>query len=317
MMKAFYRKFLLLLSGLALISCLVIIESCEKDISGIYNPYDDVDYGDSTANSIAWDSNSITGIHKMILATRCANPGCHDGTFEPDFRSVQSSYSTLVYHPIIKNNAANDFSYRVIPGDTAMSVLHERITNCCFVNPNDRMPQDNIGEALPDWMIAAISQWILDGAKDWSGQSPTKPSTKAQVLYYLAFNSTLTQEYSVNRIDSLFYNPFIAPNNETMNMAIFCTDDETPVGNLQINRLEFSYVMNDFSNPILTRNATFLSFQGNDVWTTTVNTNQFLTDTIVYMRYIVSDGQQSTPTIAPKASQPEPFKTYWSFYVSP
>lgn len=311
------RRFFLFIPALVAVLLAIMLESCEKDTTNIYNPYDDVIYDDTTGTQIPYDSNSITGIHKRILVTKCANPGCHDGSFEPDYRSVQSSYSTMVYHKIIKNNTAEDFEFRVVPGDTAMSVLYERITNCCFVNPDDRMPQDNIGQKLPESDIRAIAQWILDGAKDWNGQSPSKPSTKAQVLYFLAFNSTFTQDYSQNRIDGLFYNSFLVSTNTDVNFAVFCADDETPVSNLQFNRLEFSYDMNNFSSPFLTKNTSYINAMGNEVWTTLVNTGLFLTDTTVYMRYTVSDGQQASPSIMPKANQAEPYKTYWSFYITP
>lgn len=293
------------------------LESCEDDNPITNNPYDDVDYGDTSQVVIPVDSSSITGIHKFILSTKCANPGCHDGSFEPDFRSVQSSYSTMVYHKIIKNNAAEDFTYRVVPGDTAMSVLHERITNCCFVNVDDIMPQDNIGQGLPQSDRDLIAKWILDGAKDWSGQTPTQPSTKASVEYYLAFNTTYTTQYTATRVDNLFYNPFIAPQNTDVVFAVFPDDDETAIQNLQINRLEFSYDENDFSSPILSVNTSYLSFMNNEFWMSTVNTGQFLTDTTVFMRYTVSDGSQPQPTIAPKPDAPFQFKTYWSFIIRP
>ena len=45
-----------------------------------------------------------------------------DGSFRPDFRTPDS-YSTLVYHRIIKNNAEESFEYRVIPGNKEESVL--------------------------------------------------------------------------------------------------------------------------------------------------------------------------------------------------
>ncbi|MBK7268515.1 MAG: hypothetical protein IPI07_03030, partial [Flavobacteriales bacterium] len=31
--------------------------------------------------------------------------GCHDGTFEPEFRTIASAYNSLVYHPVIANDA--------------------------------------------------------------------------------------------------------------------------------------------------------------------------------------------------------------------
>ena len=47
------------------------------------NPWDDLNNNE--------DSTALTGfadIHKNILEPKCANPACHDGTFEPDFRTI-------------------------------------------------------------------------------------------------------------------------------------------------------------------------------------------------------------------------------------
>ncbi len=91
---------------------LICVNSCKKDEepepTPPANPYDNVDYGTNTNPATPPDPNSFVGIHNNILKTRCAMPGCHDGNFEPDFRTVQSAYSTLVWHKIKKN----------IPGDS-------------------------------------------------------------------------------------------------------------------------------------------------------------------------------------------------------
>jgi hypothetical protein len=115
---------------------------------------------------IAVDSASIVGLFKFVFSTHCNVGGCHDGTFEPNFTTIQSSYYTLVYHPIIKNNRKNSFKYRVVPYDTSKSVLYERITNCCFVNDDDRMPQFSDIEKLSDAEIKCVGKWIMDGAKN-------------------------------------------------------------------------------------------------------------------------------------------------------
>src|SRR5688572_4749554 len=137
------KKNIILLSCLALI-LLVIVHSCKKDDELPHNPYDDVNYGTTTSPTPP-DPNSIVGIHNNIFHPRCAKSGCHDGNFEPDFRTVESSYATLVYHRIKKNSPDSAFTFRVVPYDTSKSVLHERLTNCCFVTQDDRMPQDIIG----------------------------------------------------------------------------------------------------------------------------------------------------------------------------
>ena len=144
----------------------VLFTACKKDEAAPVNPYDLVDYGLDDGSLDTLDPNGIVAIHKEILLPKCSTPGCHDGTFEPDFRTVMSSYTTLVYHPIIKNDPDSQFFFRVIPYDTTNSVLQKRLNWQTFANTNDRMPQDNIGTGLPQEDLDRISAWILNGAKD-------------------------------------------------------------------------------------------------------------------------------------------------------
>jgi hypothetical protein len=109
-------------------------------------------------------------VYTQVFAKSCALNGCHDGSFEPHLMSPYSAHQTLVWQPIVKNNLQNSFAYRVIPGDTSASVIYERISNCCFVNQDDRMPQNTIGEALPNEDIQLVADWIMAGAPDLRGE---------------------------------------------------------------------------------------------------------------------------------------------------
>jgi hypothetical protein len=115
-------------------------------------------------------------VYTRVFSKSCALNGCHDGSFEPHLMTPYSAHQTLVWQAVVKNNLQNSFTYRVVPFDTAASVLHERISNCCFVNQDDRMPQNTIGEALPDEDIQLIADWILAGAPDLQGKIITKPN---------------------------------------------------------------------------------------------------------------------------------------------
>ena len=118
---------LLQLSALVLALSLVAL-SC-KNNDDPPNPFDDpsVQPPADTVEVINFDPNSFEGIHYNVFQYTCANSGCHDGTFEPDFRSIEASYNTLVYQPVIKNDAGGSFTYRVAPGDAANSVLYHRL----------------------------------------------------------------------------------------------------------------------------------------------------------------------------------------------
>jgi hypothetical protein len=301
-----------------------LIEACSKDTELPPNPYAQVDYETPPAPVDTLNPISLAAIHRDILHPRCAVPGCHDGNFEPDFRTPQSSYSTLVYATIIKNNADSTFDFRVVPYNKDMSVLHERITNCCFANQNDRMPQDNIGVPLEEASVQRISNWIMDGARDMMGNVGTYPNQAPNIGYYLAIDQ-LGINFTIfsgteNRVDQVFYNPFIMAANTNMVIGIDVQDDSTAVSQLQFNKLRMSYDPDDFSPSApgyREYTTTFFSspFGPEQFWIANVNTGQFQPGNAVYMRYYVSDGDAITEM--PRDEMPLQYKTYWSFYITP
>ena len=301
------RKFLFF----ALIMSFVLMNCTEDDFP--INPYDGIDYGNTTLVIDTVSSTSFVKLHRDVLGPSCNVMGCHDGSFEPDFRTVESAYNTLVYHTIIKNNLAEDFSYRVVPGDTALSVLHERLTNCCFVNTNDRMPQDNIGNALPEAYLDAVTAWILEGAKDITGAIPNEPNNLPNVQYFLVSNATYDSIYSENRIGGLFYNPFLMPNNEQVNFIFRVNDDQTLAKDMLLNQLSISEYSDDFSNAIMASAITFE--QTNKVWLLSFNTAMLQIGKTYFMRYTINDGDNPTNTTYPNNQTSFVYKNIWSFTV--
>jgi len=301
------RKFLFF----ALIMSFVLINCTEDDFP--LNPYDGIDYGNTTLVIDTVSSTSFVKLHRDVLGPSCNVMGCHDGSFEPDFRTVESAYNTLVYHTIIKNNLAEDFTYRVVPGDTALSVLHERLTNCCFVNTNDRMPQDNIGNALPEADLDAVTAWILEGAKDITGAIPNEPNNLPNVQYFLVSNATYDSIYSENRIGGLFYNPFLMPNNEQVNFIFRVNDDQTLAKDMLLNQLSISEYSDDFSNAIMVSAITFE--QTNKVWLLSFNTAILQIGKTYFMRYTINDGDNPTNTTYPNNQTSFVYKNIWSFTV--
>ena len=290
----------------------LFLVNCTEDNLPI-NPYDGVDYGNTTLVIDTVSSTSFVKLHRDVLGPSCNVMGCHDGSFEPDFRTVESSYNTLVYHEIIKNNLAEDFTYRVVPGDTALSVLHERLTNCCFVNTNDRMPQDNIGNALDQEDLDAVTAWILGGAKDITGAIPSEPNNLPNVQYFSVSNATYDSTYSENRVGGLFYNPFIMPNNEQVNFIFRVKDDHTNGGNMLVNELSLSENIDDFSNAIT---ATSLTFETTyKVWLLPFNTAVLQSGKTYFMRYTINDGDNSANTTYPNNQTSFVYKNMWSFTV--
>lgn len=295
----------------ALIMSFVLINCTEDDFP--INPYDGIDYGNSTLVIDTVSSTSFVKLHRDVLGPSCNVMGCHDGSFEPDFRTVESAYNTLVYHTIIKNNLAEDFTYRVVPGDTGLSVLHERLTNCCFVNTNDRMPQDNIGNTLPEADLDAVTAWILEGAKDITGAIPNAPNNLPNIKYFYVTNADYDSVYSENRIGGLFYNPFLMPNNEQVNFIFRVKDDHTIAQNLKINQLSISENIDDFSNSIIAV-AYIASNSSPKVFILQFNTSDLEVNKTYFMRYTVSDEEDQITTY-PNNQTSFVYKNIWSFTV--
>lgn len=300
----------------------VALIGCYKDTPEPHNPYDDIDYPTTPAPVDTVDPTSFVALHRNIFSPRCAVPGCHDGHFEPDFRTLQSSYSTLVYHPIIKNNADSTFQFRVVPFNKEQSVLYERLTNCCFVNQDDRMPQDNIGVQLESNHISNIAAWIDNGARDIFGALPSYPNQEPNIGFYIAFDVAFPYDtvYSNTRIDGIYYNPFIIGNNTSFNLAIEVSDDSTAANMLQYNKFIMSYEPDNFSPSAPgyhEYSSIYLHNDNKDYYLATVNSGDFLTDTTVYFRFFTNDGDHQQNTQFPRDENIIQYKTFYSFYVIP
>ena len=204
----------------------VIINSCKKEIIRLepelpFNPFDTIDYSDGVLDDIPIDSNSFLGLHKYIFSQTCALPGCHDGSFEPDFRTVQSAYNTLVYAPVIKNDADGTYSWRVVPGDTAFSWLYERITTDDEIL--GRMP---LYDTLYPNERQIIIDWILDGAKDVFGQSPTLADFQPTTYGFIAYEND-TDGVRLDTIRADFVSPVQLPESTSVEFwfGIYDTDE--------------------------------------------------------------------------------------------
>jgi len=157
---------------------ILLLASCDKEDTN-QNPYNnrpEVQEETSTLNSIPPDN--FAALHQNIFSKTCANSGCHDGTFEPDFRSIESSYYTLVNHPVITNDQAGSFDYRVFPGNSSASLLYERLTtfipNTSGIMPLEVDPGSD-WEQKKDQYMNDIKTWIDGGAHDMFGNPPHNP----------------------------------------------------------------------------------------------------------------------------------------------
>lgn len=249
--------------------------------------------------------NSIVGIHQNIFKPKCAIPSCHGGTFEPDFRTVESTYHTLIYQPVTKNTIDEKYKYRVVPGDTLRSWLFHRVTVEDTLIPRMPIYMDGLTAAE----VGNIRSWIMAGAPDARGVLPVKVNLPPTVHGYGAYNS------SFQRIDQArpsWSEPFPAPLNQTLHFWVFMSDPETQTKNLGLHKMKFSLDPNDFSNAV-TVTAVYTNGPVLWGWVATVNTSQFPAGSTVYMRYQVKDPVTSVIVESPNDHSYSWFKTNFSF----
>ena len=306
----------------------VIVFSCKKEtVDGTTtslpdNPYSHIVYPPNITPP-AIDSNSFVGIHKYIFQARCAMPGCHDGTFEPDFRTVQSAYNTLVLQPVVKNNSAHSFIYRVKPNDATMSWLHERIVTGDTVL--GRMPlYDNM---LPPDQINQITNWINSGAPDMFSNVANQPNANPQTYGIVATIPVSGNPYRVDTISKGNpFMPFLVPNNTQLTIWVGVYDDtQTPL-QLINNQIKFS------SNPIGFNSvvANNLSKVTSPIWMDnlfkthqpyyyyyTVNTSSLPNGQPVYFRFYTQDNQHTMPVELPNDGWDFYQQSYFSLIVAP
>ena len=290
------------------------------------NPYDTIDYGSGIPDDTV-DAASFVGLHKYIFSTTCAVPGCHDGSFEPDFRTLESAYNTLVYHPVVKNDTGNNFQYRVVPGDAQESWLHERITTEDAVL--GRMP---LYDSLSPEEIQHITAWIEEGAEDPFGNSPVLPSYYPTFFGLLVYeNDTLGMRYDTMRADII--EPMEFPQGKMMEVWIGLADRSVdgnyqPAYDFTYNKYKISNHLFDYTfkpEMALTVEPAAQPFMGpNPVGGTEklpyyhhfmINTSLFPLNQVQYFRVYVKDADHSSPTEIPSGDSPFYLLTYFSFIV--
>jgi hypothetical protein len=234
---------------ITLISCVFVLFSCTKKAQDNPNPYDNPDtdiYTGVGGITKETDPNTIAGLHKNIFKPTCANSGCHDGNFEPDFRSITSTYNTLVGQPIIKNDELNPLAARVTPGNDQTSMIIKRLLED-LNNNSGIMPL--LTEPGSDWKdkkeeyIGNIKKWINDGALDLQGNPPKTLDFPPQIHGMIAYvGASLQPRYGT-------YSPVEVPAGSTIDLWFAYQDDNTAIGSLGTLKMNFSLEANNF-NPV-------------------------------------------------------------------
>lgn len=212
----------------------VLYSSCSKDPK-VPNEYED--WKNPPSKGVGGpdlDLNSIQGIHFHIFKPTCSNSGCHDGTFEPDFRTVESSYNSLINIPVIKEDASQmgKFLLRVEPGNAGNSMLLRRCREDLGGNSGIMPLSIDPGNdylSKRDEYLARIETWINDGAKDQFGNSVAPRDLKPQMAGMLVKSGSTTFPKNGN------YSPSEVPAG-TGNITIYFAyaDDNTSPANFTV-----------------------------------------------------------------------------------
>ena len=302
------------------------------------NPFDSIDYSVEVIDPAEIDPESFLGIHEFILSKSCAEPGCHDGSFEPDFRTVQSSYNTLMYHDVFKNyyppvDGKDPLPARVVPGEPELSMFFHRVA---YDNPPnfEQMPATNI--PLEDEEIEIIRRWILDGAKDAFGTEAMATSPQPNCYGVAAFLPNIN-DYRVDTIRAnQVYAPFFTIVNQDVTLWFLFTDDalfgEFSFGQgLTYNKIQLSSDQYDFSNaieldlevapaPLTLASAysqPFFIFPLEYTHRVTFNPGAlgFEADDLVYIRTFTQDEDHDEPTEIPNKWSNYLIQNYFSFFL--
>ena len=305
---------------LSILFLVVLLFGCKKEEK--INPFDLPANKEPVVNNpvVTIDANSFAGLHKNIFKPTCANSGCHDGTFEPDFRTVESSYNTLVLQSIIKNDVAGTFQYRVKPGDVNASVLMNRVTvdidGLSGIMPL-ALSNGSTWEANKVAYIENIRNWILNGAKDVFGNAPVGANLPPQLIGILITetgNSTaLPRNIQTGSVQ--------VPSNATsIDVYLAFTDDQTAINNITYLKVKTGASMNIFGglaeislNPVTP--ITGEGYSGNQIQFShkfTLSVGSLPNAQAQFIRAYLQD-DLPTLTEVPTASSAEHIKRYYSF----
>lgn len=247
----------------------------------------------------------IDVLQKEVFSPRCGISACHDGSFEPDFRTSENSYNTLVYHPVIKNNSLNQFKYRVEPGKPENSVLFERLTNCCFVNQNDRMPF-TVGDSLPGPLIDKVKAWILNGAPDRYSKSRTVPPPPIYFSekYYVRGNDSINLNGEEFHQDKMYPKPlFPSKEIEELTFAFVVQNSEQPDSSLYSVAIFYDHA---YSKPI----KSFALVNDKNTLTATIKQKEFIKGTPCFLQLTIK--RKDRTYHYPNTFTPYYQKLHWS-----
>ena len=235
---------------LLVVFILFIFSTCKKD--GSINPYDNSNLLPPSINDTNYfsDPTEFSALHNNIFIPTCANSGCHDGTFEPDFRTIESSYNTLVYHPVIKNDTTNPYQFRVDPGSSDKSVLYKRliedIDGISGIMPlSAEYNPEHYWYDHEEEYIQNIKDWIDNGAKDIFGNSPLQANKVPEMRGCIAILTGQSTPLNREQPRGTIYVPSSAT---SVDFYFSVLDDQLSSNELTFNKIKFASNLLNFDN---------------------------------------------------------------------
>lgn len=304
------------------VGVLLFTFSCKKnDIENPYNGYSTPKlYEEPTLASLP--TSNFGYLHATVFKPTCANSGCHDGAFEPDFRTIGSSYNNTVLHNVLTNNAAGDFTYRVKPGDAALSLLHERLL-VALPSTSGIMPPVYADEWIVNKQkhITAIKNWINAGAKDMYGNDPVVGNPNPIVTGMNAYDNNNTTAPK-SRAPGAGITPIMIPRNN-VDLWFSIDDDATAASSMTVNEIKVSTAMFNFDtvpaqNMTVSAGITANDFSGASATFThkfDLDASGYPANTILFVRVYVQDANHTTPAENPSDGSSKPAIYLFTLYT--
>ncbi|HNU55639.1 MAG TPA: hypothetical protein PKN30_03550 [Flavobacteriales bacterium] len=307
---------------LHIVAITLVFIGCRKETP---NPYDELERTTPNPTVESIPEGNFAWIHQRILRPNCALSGCHDGTFEPEFRSIGSSYNSLVLHPVVANDPQQSFTYRVVPGNVNASFLHARL-NTFIPNTSGVMPlgfsENSTWPANSAAFKAAIDQWIASGAPDMFGQLPGAGGLQPQVSGILALPAGVTHGAYPRGIGEGIP-PIEVPASE-VDLWFAFSDDRTPVGAFSHNKAKLTTAGGSFESVPELELHTDATLTGPDFGNTTtrfshrvrIDLSGFAPGSILCVRVYVQDEDHDTPVEIPGNGVQGTMANYFSLRIA-
>lgn len=280
----------------------VFFVACGSSSVESTNPYDnqpELDEHDRVnTDTVELEEGSLPWLQEYVFTPTCANSGCHDGLFEPDFRTASSTYNTLVNRVPIKQDELDPLPARVVPGSADRSMLVRRLEE--DLNGNSGiMPllvdQGNDWTDKKDFYIEKIRAWIDNGAPDENGNTADNLDLPPQFVGFAAYING-TQRPRTNE-----KTPILVPaGTKNLEIRFAYNDDKTQPTQFDLAQYAFTQDVTQFDSiqwvdmNVDNGGVTYVGYYGDDVVSylrAIVDVSMYPSGEVLWFRSKVSDGE--------------------------